>query len=150
MMIRKAVIGDLEALSVLFNSYRLFYKKNSDLDGAREFLSDRILKNESEIFIAGNNEHEITGFVQLYPIFSSTRMKRLWLLNDLFVQPEFRGKGISIALLNECKNLCRRTESCGMILETAKDNAIGNNLYLKTGFLPDGDHNYYEWGIESV
>ena len=87
------------------------------------------------------------GFVQLYPIFSSTRMKRLWLLNDLFVQPEYRGKGISIALINEAKNLCRRTGSCGMILETAKDNSIGNNLYIRTGFLPDRDHNYYEWEI---
>lgn len=88
------------------------------------------------------------GFVQLYPIFSSTRMKRLWLLNDLYVNPAYRSKGVSIALINECKTLCRSTNACGLILETAKDNVVGNNLYARTGFLRDEAHNYYEWDIE--
>ena len=74
-------------------------------------------------------------------------MKRLWLLNDLFIQREHRSKGVSIALINSCKELCRQTNSCGMILETAKDNTIGNNLYQKTGFVADAGHNYYEWEI---
>ena len=150
MIIRKAVMGDVEALSILFDNYRKFYKKEADIIGAGLFLRERISNNDSEIFISENDRQIIMGFVQLYPVFSSTRMKRLWLLNDLFIQPDYRGKGISVELINECKNLCRRTNSCGMILETAKDNTIGNNLYLKTGFLPDSDHNYYEWGIESI
>ena len=145
MKIREAAIHDLEGLSILFDNYRQFYKKKSDLPGAVAFLRERIINNDSKIFIAINDAGVLAGFVQLYPIFSSTRMTRLWLLNDLFIQPEYRSQGISIALMNECKNLCRKTNSCGMILETAKDNTIGNNLYLKTGFLPDTDHNYYEW-----
>jgi GNAT superfamily N-acetyltransferase len=150
MIIRKAVMEDLESLSILFDNYRKFYKKGADIIGAGVFLRERVINNDSEIFIAENDARVIVGFVQLYPIFSSTRMKRLWLLNDLFIQPDYRSKGISIALINECKNLCRRTNSCGMILETAKENTIGNNLYLKTGFLPDSGHNYYEWEIESI
>ncbi len=149
MIIRKAVLEDVKNLSVLFDNYRQFYKKESDMAGAVSFLTERIRHSESEIFVSENEDQEMIGFVQMYPVFSSTRMKRLWLLNDLFIQPEYRGKGISVALINECKNLCRQTKSCGMILETAKDNAIGNNLYLKTGFVPDYDHNYYEWEIES-
>lgn len=148
MITRKAVMSDLENLSFLFDEYRKFYKKESDIEKAGIFLSDRLVNNDSEIFIVEDNEQLMVGFVQLYPLFSSTRMKRLWLLNDLFIQPGHRGQGCSIALINECKDLCRRTDSCGMILETAKDNTIGNNLYLKTGFLPDSDHNYYEWETE--
>ena|SRR6187455_2136031 len=147
MIIRKVTVADLNILSVLFDNYRVFYKKETDIRGAAAFLRDRIINKDAEIFVAENDHFEIVGFVQLYPIFSSTRMTRLWLLNDLFVQPGYRGKGISVALINECKELCKRTASCGMILETAKDNAIGNNLYLKTGFSPDRDHNYYEWEI---
>lgn len=150
MITRKAVVHDLKELRILFDNYRKFYRKETDIAGAGIFLMERIVNNDSEIFIAENDVREVIGFAQMYPIFSSTRMKRLWLLNDLFIQPEYRSKGISIALINECKNLCRQTNSCGMILETAKDNTIGNDLYLKTGFLPDSDHNYYEWEIDSI
>jgi len=83
--------------------------------------------------------------VQLYPIFSSTRMKKLWLLNDLYVETHFRGLGISVALIDAAKTFCKTTLSCGMILETTKSNDIGNNLYQNTGFELDSDHNYYSW-----
>jgi len=147
MLIRKAKLEDLESLGVLFDAYRKFYGKQGDIIGAGIFIKERLKNNDSEIFVATNEEDgALMGFVQLYPLFSSTRMKRLWLLNDLFIDAGFRGKGISVALINECKNLCNRTASCGMILETAKDNIIANNLYLKTGFLPDNEHNFYEWG----
>jgi predicted N-acetyltransferase YhbS len=103
------------------------------------------LKQESVIFVAENQIQELVGFVQLYPLFSSTKMKKLWLLNDLYVAENQRGKGISIALIDACKQHCITTKACGLILETAKTNIIGNNLYPKTGFELDEDHNYYSW-----
>lgn len=146
MTIRKGTINDLEELVVLFDDYRVFYKMTSDIESARTFISNRILQNESEIFVA-EFENKLVGFVQLYPLFSSTRMKKLWLLNDLFVNPAYRNKGISIALIEEAKKLCINTNACGMMLETAKSNIVGNNLYPKTGFELDKDHNYYEWSV---
>ena len=145
MKIRKASIDDIQELATLFDAYRVFYEKTSDVEQAIIFLSERIQKNESVIFVAENEEKQLTGFVQLYPLFSSTRMKRFWLLNDLFVAPEQRSKGISVALIDAAKELCQTTGSCGMMLETAKSNVIGNNLYPKTGFVLDTAHHYYTW-----
>lgn len=146
-MIRKAKIDDLKQLAQLFDQYRVFYKKESDVEGAELFLHERMNKNESEIFVDETDEKILTGFVQLYPIFSSTRLKKLWLLNDLFVLPEYRSKGISIQLIDEAKELARNTNSVGLILETAKSNSVGNNLYKKTGFNIDEEHNYYSWDV---
>jgi GNAT superfamily N-acetyltransferase len=81
----------------------------------------------------------------LYPLFSSTRMKRLWLLNDLFVDKEYRGKGVSKQLIAAAKELCKQTNACGLVLETAKKNIVGNDLYPKVGFSLDKEHNYYSW-----
>ena len=39
------------------------------------------------------------------------------------------------------------SDNCYTILETAKENLIGNNLYIKTGFALDVDHNFYSWDI---
>jgi ribosomal protein S18 acetylase RimI-like enzyme len=147
MNIRRANIEDIPQLAALFDAYRVFYEKASDIEQAEFFLSERIHKNESVIFVAENEAHMLTGFVQLYPLFSSTRMKRFWLLNDLYVAPEQRGKGISVALIDAAKELCSISGSCGMMLETAKSNLIGNNLYPKTGFELDEAHNYYSWDI---
>ncbi len=72
---RKAEVRDLDKVSKLFDQYRLFYGKKTDLKSAKNFLTERISKNDSEIFIAENPENEVIGFVQLYPLFSSTRMQ---------------------------------------------------------------------------
>lgn len=143
--IREAAINDLNGLSKLFDDYRIFYEKESDRPGASKFLEERMLKKESVIFVSENSEHVLTGFVQLYPIFSSTRMKKLWLLNDLFVVPEFRGQQISIRLIDAAKEHAVKTKACGLMLETAKSNGIGNSLYPRTGFVLDTEFNYYYW-----
>lgn len=145
MTTRKVIITDIEKLSKLFDDYRIFYKNETDIRGSEKFLLERIQNNESEIFVAENNNKELVGFVQLYPIFSSTRMQKLWLLNDLFVNENYRGQGVSVLLINQAKDLCKETSACGLILETAKSNEVGNKLYPKTGFSLDIDHNYYTW-----
>jgi GNAT superfamily N-acetyltransferase len=145
MQVERATLSDVDSLSVLFDDYRVFYEKNSDINGARAFLTDRISKTESVIFISRVAHHGISGFVQLYPIFSSTRMQRLWLLNDLFVIPMYRGTGTSVSLIETAKAFSRETSSCGLILETAKSNRVANKLYQRMGFIMDSQHNYYEW-----
>jgi GNAT superfamily N-acetyltransferase len=145
--IEQATINHLEKLPFLFDQYRVFYKKPSDIAGARKFLQARMETNESVVFVSFNDANVMTGFTQLYPLFSSTRMKRLWLLNDLFVDSNYRGQGFSIALIEKAKELCKETGACGLMLETAKTNDIGNNLYPKTGFRLDEDHNYYSWDV---
>lgn len=146
MDIRKANSKDLDLVAELFDQYRVFYEKESDLEGAKKFLKERLEKEESVIFVAEEG-NILTGFVQLYPLFSSTRMKRLWLLNDLFVHPNFRGQGISVKLIDQAKKLATSTNAAGLMLETAKTNHIGNQLYPRTGFELDEDHNFYNWDV---
>lgn len=147
-MIRRATLEDIEALAHLFDAYRVFYKKPTDLNGAANFLRERMERNESVIFVSANEEGRIYGFVQLYLLFSSTRMKKLWLLNDLFVHPDERQQGIAKDLIEACKTLCLETAACSLILETAKSNDIGNKLYPAVGFSLDVEHNYYSWDNE--
>ncbi len=144
-MVRLVTNTDIQLLSELFNAYRVFYGMTSDNNGAKAFLSARIKNDESVIYVSESTDSILTGFAQLYPLFSSTRMKKLWLLNDLFVHPDFRGQGYSVALIDCAKELAITTQSAGLMLETSKTNIIGNNLYLKTGFELDENHNYYSW-----
>jgi len=146
-MIRRATAGDIPQLSHLFNAYRIFYRKPSDINGAATFLEERIDRNESVIFVAEEKEI-LTGFTQLYPLFSSTRMQRTWLLNDLFVLADFRGKGISKELIDAAKVHAHKTSAAGILLETEKTNEVGNQLYPATGFVLYNDTNFYWWDVK--
>jgi ribosomal protein S18 acetylase RimI-like enzyme len=148
MEIRKVKKSDLKNLAQLFDQYRVFYDKVSDLDKAEVFLKERIKNKESEIFVAQSFSGDLVGFIQLYPLFSSTQMKRLWLLNDLYVHPDFRGNGISKKLLEQAKDLCMQTNAAGFMLETSKTNLVANSLYEAMGFHLDTAHNYYTWENE--
>ena len=145
--IKRVKIEDLQQIASLFNDYRIFYRKSPDLTATTSFLKARIENNESVIFVSFNEEGTVTGFTQLYPLFSSTRMKKLWLLNDLFVHPDYRGQGFSVALIERAKQLCIDTNACGMYLETEKTNDIGNQLYPKTGFQFNNTSNFYYWDV---
>lgn len=144
MKIKKAIIEDLDIASNLFDLYRQFYKQNSDLTAAKEFISERINKNESEIFLAIDEENNAgMGFVQLYPSFSSVRMKRMWILNDLFVHENYRKTGVAEALIDRSKQLAKETNAVGLILETQGSNVNAQKLYDKTGFEKDTESYFY-------
>jgi len=82
MSILKATGNDLDSLAELFDLYRVFYQQQSNINGAKEFIKDRLSNEESVIFLAFDENNPV-GFVQLYPSFSSVSMKRTWVLNDL-------------------------------------------------------------------
>ncbi|MDQ1161135.1 GNAT superfamily N-acetyltransferase [Chryseobacterium sp. SORGH_AS 447] len=146
-MTRKATLQDIRQLSELFDQYRIFYHKTSDVPAAEQFLTERIENGDSKIFVA-ENEERLVGFVQLYPLFSSTRMKRYWLLNDLFVNESYRGKGFSKQLIERAKEMAKSTDACGILLETGKSNDIGNKLYPSCGFELYDEVNFYEWTVD--
>ncbi|WP_394666654.1 GNAT family N-acetyltransferase [uncultured Chryseobacterium sp.] len=145
-MTRKAQLADVQQLAELFDQYRIFYHKDSDIPAAEKFLTERIKNRDSEIFVA-ENEGKLVGFVQLYPLFSSTRMKRYWLLNDLYVNENYRGNGFSKQLIEASKELAKSTDAAGILLETGKSNDIGNKLYPSCGFEIYDEVNFYEWKI---
>ncbi|MCL4109265.1 UNVERIFIED_CONTAM: hypothetical protein GTU68_063033 [Idotea baltica] len=145
MTIRQVEESDIDQLIGIFEAYRVWYGKEADPVGARAFLSARIEEKDSLIYGAFTEGGLIVGFTQLYPLFTSTGMRRIWLLNDLFVDKEFRGQGISIMLIDRAKTLARETEAAAVILETQLSNAIGNKLYPRAGFELEEGINHYFW-----
>lgn len=142
MLIQKATMNDLEALTELFDLYRQFYEQASDLDGARAFIKSRIQNDESVIFIAIDQEIPI-GFVQLYPSFSSVSMKRIWVLNDLYVKKSARKNGAGEQLIQKAIQFAEGTGAKGVLLETGKENVSAQRLYEKIGFHKETNFFYY-------
>lgn len=122
---------------ILFDNYRVFYKKSSDMGLARKFLTARLQANESIIFAVFNEQDgspKGIGFTQLYPTYSSARAAKNWILNDLYVDEMYRGKGIGKLLIEHVLGFAKADGSIYVQLETATDNYSAQRLYDKIGF----------------
>ena len=129
-----ATIHDLDILGDLFDAYRQFYGQEADLDRSRDFLRERFQLQESLILLARGEQGEALGFTQLYPLFSSVRAVRTWLLNDLFVAPQTRRRGIGAALLRAAAERGRELGVNSLMLWTSLDNAPAQALYASLGW----------------
>jgi hypothetical protein len=66
-VIQKAKESDVEERSNIFTLYRIYYKKNSDIEAAKSFLLERIQKKESVIFIGSKMVKLVIRFpLELY------------------------------------------------------------------------------------
>jgi GNAT superfamily N-acetyltransferase len=133
----------IDKIASLFDAYRGFYGQPSNLPQSRDFIAERIDRDESVIFFASDLSGIALGFVQLYPTFSSIDAHRTWLLSDLFTTPEARGQGVGRLLMNAARDFALSTGAKGMVLETATDNFTAQRLYESLGYVRDPGYYTY-------
>ena len=141
MHIIKAELQHVPDLIPLFDGYRIFYRQTSDYVKAKTFLTNRIQNQEYIIYIAYDDENAI-GFTQLYPLFSSVSMQPMFLLNDLYVEDNYRSQGIGNLLIDKVKQLCKTLNYKGVAIQTANTNPA-QHLYERLGFVKDPDLHFF-------
>jgi ribosomal protein S18 acetylase RimI-like enzyme len=134
--VRQAVLADLDALAVLFDGYRRFQGQRGDLEAAREFLRARYDHGESTVFLASAGKRPV-GFAQLYPSFSSVTLSRVFLLNDLYVDPSCRRAGVASRLLAALEAHATSLAAARVTLFVARENATAQALYRARGWSED-------------
>jgi ribosomal protein S18 acetylase RimI-like enzyme len=144
--IRRADLADLPALVPLFDAYRRFYGQAGDMHRADAFLRERLANGESMVLLAERMGVAV-GFTQLYPMFSSVRTARVWVLNDLYVAEDARRGGVARALLDAAADFARAEGARGLMLETSRDNAAARALYRAAGWHED-DTQWYSLSLD--
>ncbi len=130
----QASTAHLDTLVPLFDSYRIFYKQPSDEAAARDYLQARLGNDEAVVYLALDGERRGLGFTLLYPTFSSIGLRRVWILNDLYVRPDARRSGVARALLARARQLGTDTAARALMLSTAVDNIPAQTLYEAQGW----------------
>ena len=134
---RIATLADLDVIAPLFDAYRQFYEKASDLALAKSFIRDRLQNNESVVLLASNEAEQVVGFCQLYPSFCSVEAKPIYSLYDLFVSPEARRSGVGKVLLQAAEKLASESGKARMDLTTARANKPAQAAYESLGWVRD-------------
>jgi ribosomal protein S18 acetylase RimI-like enzyme len=140
--IRRAGPSDLDLAVRLFTGYLRFYEKSTRESETREFIGERLARQDSVFYLAEANGVAL-GFTQLYPAFASLSLAPSWILNDLYVEPEARGRGVGEALMDAARELALSSGAAELMLQTARTNTTAQRLYEKLGWLRDDEFLVY-------
>jgi N-acetylglutamate synthase-like GNAT family acetyltransferase len=127
MNIRKAKIDDLKEIKSLNKKY---FHENRDFK--------EILENKNDYFFVSEEKEEIVGFSGIqYLNWNNTAR-----IIDIFVLPEYRGKGCSDELIKKIKSEAKKLKVRTIIAETpSANNAL--RTYLRNGFRVCGFNDRY-------
>lgn len=142
MNIKTCEINDLKQLVPAFDSYRQRYKQPSEPQKIEQFLR-QMLEHKSSVIFISYEDNELTGFVQLYPSYSSIGLAPIWTLNDFYVFGGTGRKQTAEALLNAAKGLCEETDAIRIEVTTRKENHRLHKIYREYGFEKDFKYDYY-------
>ena len=125
---------ELDELLPLMRAYCDFYgaaPPDEDLLAmARALIADPV--GEGVQILARDGDRPV-GFATIFWSWSTLRAARIGVMNDLFVDPAARGKGIAEALIAECVERCRARGASSLGWQTAKDNRRAQAVYERAG-----------------
>ena len=143
LQIKIAQPDDFEKIGEVFNLYRQFYEKESNIEACRNYIYERLINNEAQIFYI-ENEKECMGITQLYTTFDSLELSKKIILYDLFVRSEYRNKGIGRMLMNAAKSFAEKKGVTSIELSTSINNKNAQSLYESLEYQRDTEfYDYY-------
>ncbi len=105
--IRPARPGDAASVFALVRALADYEKLTSEVDATQETIAAVLFAKEPRVFCdLAEQNGEAVGFALWFLNFSSFRGRHGIYLEDIFVQPEHRGRGIGRALLRNLAQRC--------------------------------------------
>jgi ribosomal protein S18 acetylase RimI-like enzyme len=96
-------------------------------------LRSIIERPDSNIILAENDEKYIVGMCVYNTVRSIGRTAMF--IDEVYVDPKYRGNYIGIGLINFCEDLAKKKEYDSIELVVNNDNDIAMSLYSACGFL---------------
>lgn len=142
-LVELATVADVDRVAPLFDAYRQFYGLPSNLQLCRNFIAERLGRDESVVLLAAAADATALGFVQMYPTFASLAAARIYVLYDLFVDPAARQRGVGRRLMEAAADEARRRGAVSLVLSTARTNHPAQRLYESLGWVRDEEFDEY-------
>lgn len=128
-LVRPVTQSDEASWRKLFRAYGEFYRTEFSpevLDGVWSWLME---SNHPERCFVAEWDGEVVGFAHLQRQVDTFRAGSGWFLDDLYVAPEHRGKGVARALIGALTDFARSQGGGDLRWITAADNTTAQRLY---------------------
>lgn len=124
---------EFELVLPLIAAYQRFYEAEADPARNADFFRRFIAPSDAGMLLGAWEGEELRGHACLYWTFSSVSARDVVLLNDLYVVPEARGRGVGRALIEAAAGFARARGAASLTWYTAPDNLAAQRLYDTTG-----------------
>ena len=128
-------VSDIEKLISIVSKQMKFIDANDDPERIGKAIKNALKENKRAIFfLKANDEKEYCGFA--FCNISSgleSGADYLW-INELYVEPEYRGIGVSSEIMCFIENWARENGIKYIATVTGKTNETAMNFYKKTGY----------------
>jgi len=95
-------------------------------------------KESNFIKITIKEDDQIIGRASIYLIFNNFHKRPYGFIEDVFINDEFRGKGIGTKLIEELKKEAEKNNCYKLILDLENENLGAQRLYTRLGFVEIG------------
>jgi GNAT superfamily N-acetyltransferase len=124
----------MDALLPLIAAYQRFYEvEEIDQERNRIFFSRFIAPSDAGMMLGAWSDGDLLGYACLYWTFTSLVPAETVLMNDLYVDPGARGKGVGRALIEASAAVARGRGAHHLEWMTAPSNKTAQRLYDSTG-----------------
>ncbi len=134
MVVRPARRNDRQALIELIKGYFAFYRTPFPGNARLEALLEALAQDPSlGTQLVAEAADRLVGFASLYACFDTLVADRILVMNDLFVEPSFRNRGVGAALLAACLSYATERGYARLDWVTAQDNHDAQRFYDRHG-----------------
>ena len=130
--IRDGGAEDIPALLGLIKELAVYEKAAEEVDNTEVQLLEDWQEHRSFDFLIARCEGEVVGMALFYPRYSTWK-GRCYYLEDLYVQPRFRGMGIGLALLRATAEKARDAGASRLDWQVLDWNTPAVDFYRKIG-----------------
>ena len=133
-MIEEVTSQNFEEILPLIKEYQIFYGvEQIDEKKNKNFFSQFAQSHDNGILHLYKVANKVIGFTTIYKGFSSTRSEAVAILNDLYIQPSYRGNGYARELIDNAVITAKLMGFSRLQWLTAENNESAQKLYNKVG-----------------
>jgi len=122
----------------LLDAYRQHYGANPAPAAVEEWMRDQMVTDRLRVYAAGRADL-VRGVCTVSVVPAALTLRTVWLIRDLYVDPDARRAGLGRALLAHVAEAAHDEGAHRLGLQTEPDNARALELYAKAGFEPVRD-----------
>lgn len=131
-MIEAVTIFNREKIMPIVEEYQKEYRGFTEIDETKNKRFYRKFYEQSDrggAFISRNDEGEIIAFATYCFVYESNILEKVAVMNDLYVKPDYRGRGIAKLLINNCLESAKAKGAHHVQWKTKPENDVAKSLY---------------------
>ena len=108
------------------------YDNSIDKDFVVNNYFKNIIKNKNNILLCYEENNIIKGYIYLKPVNNDSQ--NCYLIDGLYVDNEYRNKGIATKLIENALNVIKETNVAVVDINVMANNSVAISLYKRFGF----------------